>query len=979
MSKDEFMDTDKCQTNSQLFKFLKQYRVTDIDGNVIKRESISKPRPVRDDEVQITTRLPQGGSYYDPKQKLGDMCQKVYTDIENRSVFYATEKPNKDDSPFRIDIDLKTVIRAKSDGLDLKFIYTKIYDYFADFIQKNFETTDENLHCYVLTKRDIRRKVKSDDEQELMGIHMHFPFARGTALQLEQIRKIVTYISDQDNVFTGQLTAQKCIDPIESTNWTLYGSVKDNMAYRVSHFLYRKKGNKTTIKSFSVIGDSVETVKLFLMTNVDNIPLLKPTDDFKEKLQEEIKDREAKKSQWKKDLNTGEYNHIELDKASQLCHMLNASRFDNRLEWRNLGLCLFSVSKGHEEGFKLWEIISEKMNPEMFANPDTSIQMRNIWKWASERESNTWSMGSIKWWAQQDSPKEYDEWRRSTNRSLTEMAVKVFNEGALADLAFELYGKEYQYTSNENWFKFFNDPGHWKMDQYRNSKLMHNVFRIDLKEYLKEYIKGEEHLTDAFKNLTKLGTNSLINNCISMAKVNFSTDENFEKKLDVEPELIGDMNGVYDLSTGTHRKGTPEDYVSMKMGAYYRDYTWDHPDVKSVMRFWAKIHVDPVIRKFFLKSMAVCMVAGNKEKMILVMTNDSGDAGKSQCLKIIERVWGDYAITLSRDRFVVTNNKSAGGPSPDIANAKNKRMGSVKELSKDETLDIGALKLFSGSDDVQVRTLYDKGGDMEILLTLIMMMNKLPPLPANDKPTWNRLRVIPFESIFNDDAPSDPREQWVRKHFKPDKDIKGKLAKLKDAFYWVFLQYYKIYQLEGLYPLPEKVKVATQNYRNSNDIFDQFLSIAVIETLNTKDTLKVTDEFFQEYLEYFGLNTKGKRLVPPSYHDFCKTMITYYHSKKTKIGETGKIPKYFKYVQHLGAQLPVIHGIRKRDILEDGNDNKEEDAQEFGEEEQKFYTEEIELSGDKMDEADFQTYFDGPTFLIEGDDESDLIFSQSTK
>ena len=974
MTKDEFADSVKRQSDSSLYKFLQQYRVTDIDGTVIKKGGKLKPRPIKDNEVAITTRLPKGGSYYVPKSQMDKMCSMIYKDIQNRSVFYATEKPDKDDSPFRVDIDLKTVIRAKADKLDIKAIYTKIYDYFADFIQKNFDVEDKHLTCFVLTKRDVRRKIKAGEEQELLGVHLHFPYARGTNLQLKKITEIVTYISDQDNVFTGQLTAQSCIDSIDRTNWTIYGSVKDNMAYRVSHVLFRKKGKKTKMKNFNIIGDSVDTIKTFLLTNLDGISVMKPNEEFKEKIDEEIKDREERKSQWKREMNDGEFNQIELEKASQLCHMLDPIRFDGRKEWRDLGAALYSVSNGHQEGFKMWELVSEKMNPAYFNNPDTGTQMRNIWQWVSETDSPSHTMGSLKWWAQHDSPKEYEEWRRATNRSLTEVAIKQFNEGSLADLAFELYGKEYQYTTGDNWFRFMTENGHWKRDPYPNSKWIQHVFRTDLSKYLKDYINSQDHLKDCFKNLAKLNTVSLIRNCVAMAKSNFSTDEKFEEQLDQDPYLVGDQNGVYDLKNGIHRKGTPEDYISMKMGAHYRDYTWEHPDVRSVMRFWAKIHVDPIIRKFFLKAIAVCMVAGNKEKMILVMTNDNGDAGKSACLKIIESVWGDYSITLQRERFIVSSNKSAGAAAPDIANARNKRMGSVKELSKDETLDIGSLKLFSGSDDVQVRTLYKEGGDMQILLTMILMMNKLPPIPPGDKPTWNRLRVIPFESIFNDEAPSDLREQWLRKHFKPDKDIKLKLAKLKDAFYWVFLQYFKVYQSEGLYPLPEKVKVATQNYRESNDIFEQFLKSTVVETLVKKDTLKVTEDYYEDYINWFAINSKGKRLIPPKYIDFRKSVITYYKSKKTKVGETQKGATYFKYVPVASAN-PVIHGIRRKEFNEE-NEGEGEDEYEDIEDDQ-FYNEEIELSNDKMDEGDFKKYFDGPTFIGLDDSEvSNIVLSR---
>lgn len=967
MSHSEFIDPVKKKTDSKLIGFLNQYRVTDIDGNEIKGDKI-KARPInKESEVYITSVLPTTGKYYVPKKKMTEMCKCIYSDILNRSTFYATEKPDKDDSPFRVDIDLKSIVRAKETGLDMKAIYIKIYDYFANFMSKNFKITAENLTCYVLTKRDIRRKQLNDDEEQLMGIHMHFPYSRGTSAQLKKIREMVTYVASTDGIFPEGFIAEKCIDPIESTVWTLYGSVKDNMAYRVSHILSRKIGKTTKIKNYSIIGDSEETVRLLLLTNQLKQPLLEPTSIFKSLMDEELKNDEIRKSQWKKDLASGDYNVIELEKASQLCSMLNPKRFDGRKEWTNLGLVLHSISKGHEEGFKLWELISERMNPVSFADPDTSTQMKNIWSWASQLETSPWNMGSLIFWAQTDSPNEFNEWRKSSNRSLTEHAIKIFNEGALAELAFQLYGKEYQYTTNGNWYKFFGEFGHWRKDPYPKPKWIKNVFMFDLKMYLKDYIKGEEHLGDSFKNLNKLGTVSLINNCVTMASQHFSTDEKFEDQLDQNPYLIGDQNGVYDLQNGLHRKGTPEDYVSMRMGAHFRDYTWEHPDVKSVMRFWAKIHVDPIIRKFFLKAISVCMIAGNKEKIILVMTNDNGDAGKSATLKIIEKIWGDYAITLSRERFVVSSYKSAGGPAPDIANAKNKRLGSVKELSKDETLDIGALKMFSGSDDVQVRTLYKEGGDMQILLTMILMMNKLPPIPPGDKPTWNRLRVIPFESIFDDEAPSDEKEQWKKKHFKPDRDIKTKLAKLRDAFYWVFLQYYKIYQLEGLNPLPQKVKVATQNYRESNDIFEQFLQKSFVETLQIGDTIKITEELFLEYLEWFRNNSVGKKLVPPKLYDFKKSIVTYYSSKKTKIAETAKGPKYFKYIQNPSLTIPTIHGLHIRNINDNEEDNQKEEDNEKVEE---FYNEDINLKEEIRDEEDFKEFFVGATFI--GLDDSEI-------
>jgi len=533
--------------------------------------------------------------------------------------------------------------------------------------------------------------------------------------------------------------------------------------------------------------------------------------------------------------------------------------------------------------------------------------------------------------------------------ALSAEAVKQFTEGSLCDLAHELYGSEFQYTSGGRWFHFEKDVGHWKADPYK-TKLILDLFRYRMKDYFREFLSRHEELNDCYKNLYKLGCMNMVNNCVALAKSNFSTDELFEVKLDQNPYLIGDMNGVYDLKTGIHRVGTPEDYVSMKMGAFYHDYTWDHPDVSSVMKFWAKIHVDPVIRTYFLKAISVCMIAGNKEKMILVMTNDDGDAGKSACLKIIEKVFGDYSITLQRERFVVQSNKYAGNAAPDIANAKNKRLGSVKELSKDETLDIGSLKLFSGSDDIQVRKLYKNGGDMQVLLTMILMMNKLPPIPANDKPTWNRLRVIPFESIFNDEAPSDSRKQWEQKHFKPDKDLKGKLENLKDAFYWVFLQFFKEYQEDGLYPLPEKVRLATQRYRESNDVFDQFVKHNFKVTKTQEDFVCIDTNLFEEYSMWFDMNNRGKKFVRPKFFDFKKSCITYFKSLRTEDGENDDgTPSFYKHT----VINSKIYGVRR---IEFGEEVESDD--EGSESMSLLEQDKVEIT--KSDEKDYLKYFANP-------------------
>lgn len=608
--------------------------------------------------------------------------------------------------------------------------------------------------------------------------------------------------------------------------------------------------------------------------------------------------------------------------------------------------------------------------------------MRDIWDYATRKalagEGNGFGMGSLVYWAREDNPEQYDNWRRNLYHSEIDMAITKMSQGRICSLAKSLYGKEFVYTKEGSWFMFDSVTGHWVKDQFKQPKLFFNMLNTKLKEYMVDYIEtGKRRDLHKYSDKIeeKFEDGPFLNGVEKFSRNKFSDDQEFEQKLDRNPYLIGDQNGVYDLMNGIHRAGLPEDYVSMKMGAAYREFTWDHPEVKSVMRYWAKMHVDKALRHWVLKAFSVCMVAGNIEKMILILTNDDGNAGKSKELEFLEAIFGEYAGTLKRERFVVSTVKSAGGPEPDVANMIGKRLGSVKEISKNETLDIGAIKVNSGGDVRQVRTLHDKGGDVKMLYTMLIMLNKLPAFPADDIPTLNRLRIIPHESIFDNNAPDDPREQWKRKHFKPDKNIDAKLNKLKDAGYWVLLQYYKIYQVEKLDPVPIKVMEATNQYKQNNDILLQFIKTRLVEDVKDKKAyVKVDTKLYQEYVTFYAMCTKGTAgLKPPKPHEFRIEMVSYFNRLKTEISKTpaGKV-RHFNYVD-TSKSYPIIRGVRMRVDGEESEDVEEEVEEESIDSEDKWDPDVIEE--DEGDLDDYNKYFVGPTFIGVEDDENSILFS----
>lgn len=969
-------------TLSKAYEFLQKHPVTDVDGNAVTKKNSKTARAPRENEIVFTSLTPHKGTYYVPKDSIMKFCELVYSDIQNRREFYFTESIPRDNNPFRLDIDMKTIFNAKNSEYkkrrkaDIKKIVIRIYNYMCDFLVQKFYVNKKSLVCYVMAKRDLREDITNENGVRYIdGIHLLFPYIRQSSMCLRKITEMIKYIaSEDDDVFQGTLSSQSCIDNIETKNWTIYGSSKEGLSYICTYTLYKTKEDSTKIDGVA-ISETADTIRRFMMT-ANEVEPIKPRKEFEEMLQEELRNFEEMKKERMSRMTSTEFSEKELSKACDLLHMINSARFEDYEFWRNIGFALNTVSHGHEKGFELWREISEKMDPNGFHKTKTQQTMIDIWEYASKRQlqgdGNVCSMGTIVHFAKEDSPELYDQWNRNIYNSDIDMAITKLSEGRICTLAFHLYGREFVYTKEDNWYNFNKKNGHWRLDKFRQPKHLFNLLNVDLKKYLLDYITTTKR-TDLFKYGDKIEDKfekeAFINGIIKFAQKKFSEDEDFEQKLDQNKWLIGTQNGVYDLKNCIHRVGLPEDYVSLKMGSSYRNFTWDHPEVKAVMRYWAKLHVDPKLREWFLKAIAVCMVAGNIEKMIIIMTNNDGNAGKSKALELIEMVFGEYAETMKRERFVTNSFKSASGTDQDLANMKNKRLGTVKELSKDETIDVGALK--APSDSMQYRGIYEKGGTFKPLFTMLIMLNKLPTLSSNDKPTYNRFRIIPHESIFDENAPNDPITQWKTRHFKPDKNIDQKLQKLKDAAFWVFIEYYKKYTKDGLDPIPAKVLQATREYRQSNDIFEQFInSKLVLDVKDKNTTVKIDDNLYKEYTNFHQLATKGSNLKVCKLGDFKTDVLEYFTNKKLEIGKTPKgLPKYFQFVDALKRN---IRGYRYK--------TEEEEELEMQEEDIEKSTESIDFDIDVQPESlddmeDYKKYFIGSTFEGLDDDENSVIFS----
>lgn len=155
--------------------------------------------------------------------------------------------------------------------------------------------------------------------------------------------------------------------------------------------------------------------------------------------------------------------------------------------------------------------------------------------------------------------------------------------------------------------------------------------------------------------------------------------------------------------------------------------------------------------------------------------------------------------------------------------------------------------------------------------------NTLPGFRYADTATFDRVRVIPFESTFcraSDPAPDTYEEQVKQKRFPMDPNFSNKIPQLIEPFAWILLEHRKKLTVRII---PDKVLKATEKYRIKNDIYKQFIEECIISDV-TK-TISIA-ELYAHFKEWFKEGFTKQSLL-------SKNDIKEYFTKLWDAPETG--------------------------------------------------------------------------------------------
>jgi P4 family phage/plasmid primase-like protien len=816
--------------NEELRQFVNKYKVE--KGKPYTNTSIGHPKL----------------SLYIPEEKYTEFINIYGLALTNGISLHFTEKP-LEPSPLRVDIDFRFIIPEEKSGIysshdsdsscknikkyDRVYTETNVYrilDTYFQIINKYMNISDEQNVAYVMEKPnpvEFRNKLKD-------GLHIVFPhiiinnnvhhFIRKKILDVAQdMLKDLPICNDYDSIIDKAIIDVNC--------WQMYGSKKPECdAYRVSS-IYKYINNETIKTEYiSNATDEINFIKLFSMRKrIDDLNEVIKSEYYSE-INEYVKhilpivDQKLKSKLqnniFGKSLNINK-NYVAEDDRIFVKRLVNEclsyNRADNYTDWINLGWVLRNID---------YRLLDTWVEFSKISSAYIEGECQQLW---DKMKKDNMGIGTLRWWAKQDNLTKYLEIVDEAIIPLIDICIG--SDGAHYDIARVVYAQykdEFKAVSKDIWYKYDKQKHKWvkaregldlrlilsrdicikfmERGYYYNSKYTDDPTQKTL---------NDERSKKCLKIAQQLKNASFKDNIMKECRTLF-VDTMFEELLDSRSHLIGFENGVYDLKMHMFRDGMPDDYIFHSTKIAYTPYNPTSIEAIEINDFFSKIFTNKNLRTYILDVLS-CVIDGSIAQERFYIFTGQGSNGKSRLLDLIQKSVGDYYCILPI--ALLTQKRAASNAAQsELERTKGRRFAVMQEPSESDRINIGLMKELSGNDRILVRCLYKEPYEFKPQFKMILTCNELPEVPSDDGGTWRRLKVCNFSSKFSENPnPNNPNE------FPMDIELSDKFDRWKEMFISMLIERHKSIQPNSIHE-PMEVRVATESYKQNNDIIGQFIN-----------------------------------------------------------------------------------------------------------------------------------------------------------
>ena len=850
---------------------------------------------------------------------------------------------HKDVGPVLVDLDFRYNSSDSERKFDFNFI-KNIVSFYSEIIDSCYtHLPKEHLEAYVLLKDntvyDDKKKIFKD------GIHIIYPYlVTSPDIQIyfrTAILKDKIKLNDIFKNFECKNEFRDIFDErvIYKNNWLLYGSKKpNNIPYKLKYILDSECNEIKENLLEDTYDVNCELVKLFSIRNKtktkidlnsENLKMDKWLTTSSEKIKKKVNNVNVSKKLVKRSIENikvyGKSAEIEnLEYIKELVvNCLSTERADNHENWLKLGILLHNIDYTLKD---TWITFSKK-SPK-FVEGECDEMWDNL-PVSNNKSTNSvspeLSMGSLIYWCKEDDLEKYKEIHSKYNKNISPNSTlyKLLYKSAGAahtDIANVIYryfngfglSEEIRFMcyniTKRLWCEFKPCMHRWIEDTEENAgHCMRQTFDIDIyRLYTVEYEKHiaekiskaleeddseqeqnlQKHKEKIFKLTNQLKITSfrdtLLKECCNRFIYKGCRD-----LLDTNLDLIGFTNGVYDLENGVFRDGTPSDYISISTNLEYSSYNYNSPEIIEIQHILSQILPIKSVREYFLHVLSSCLSGKQWFEKFFVLTG-SGSNGKSKLIDLIQNTLGDYYHQMNVSALC-SKRAASNAADPELAMLRGRRFVAFQEPSKDEPINVGKLKEWTGGDTIQCRELYKGPIKFKSQAKWFLICNDIPDVPSDDDGTWRRLTIINFPSKFI------PKSEMTGRHYEylRDNNMNEKLECLKEPFMWLLLDYYKSFlklmKTTGLVE-PKAIIDSTNNERKKNNPIKQFIDDRIMYSPNKSDKFSIADIYnvFRNFMIDSGHNNK---LIPKRTEFSLKFNIEYVNIIKKNTGKTIEIDK----------------------------------------------------------------------------------------
>lgn len=326
-----------------------------------------------------------------------------------------------------------------------------------------------------------------------------------------------------------------------------------------------------------------------------------------------------------------------------------------------------------------------------------------------------------------------------------------------------------------------------------------------LYEDLSELIKAERSTKSAWRHITYSLSHTGLQNAMKLMQATYTIRLTAED-LDSHKHLLSVRNGVVDLRTGMLYDHRPELHMTQLVDIEYT------PDAEAPRweQFLDEVMPDMPDMPAFLQRLVGYGITGEVSEHAMAIHYGRGSNGKSIFLDTLRSLFGSISSVADWSSFERKVN-GAGGPRPDLVRLRGTRLVTVNEADARSSIDEAQIKRMASGDLITARGLHQNEIEFYPNFLLQMATNAKPDIRGADEGIWRRVKLIPWTRFF---AP-DERDHALGVTLQSEAE--GILSwAVRGAVEWY---------ASGLQE-PDRVRHATQDYREAADILGGFIDVA---------------------------------------------------------------------------------------------------------------------------------------------------------